>query len=90
MSQDAHSMDEQQIVPKVDQILDAAGNACVDLTPQIKKTISPMESGQVLEVLSDDPAAREGVPAWSRLTGHELVKIVQVDDRNTRFFIKRK
>ena len=49
-----------------------------------------MEQGQILEVTSDDPAAREGVPAWSRLTGHELVETVHVDDHNTRFFLKRK
>lgn len=73
-----------------DCVLDGSGSACTDLTPQIKHAIAPMSQGEVLEVLSDDPAAREGVPAWSRLTGHELVNVVNVDERNTRFFIKHK
>jgi TusA-related sulfurtransferase len=90
MSDNAHSNDTPKITPIADRILDGAGSACVDLTPRIKQAISPMEQGEILEVTSDDPAAREGVPAWSRLTGHELVKTVRVDDRNTRFFLKRK
>jgi TusA-related sulfurtransferase len=90
MSDTTRSTDTPKITPIADKILDGAGNACVDLTPRIKQAISPMEQGQILEVTSDDPAAREGVPAWSRLTGHELVETVHVDDRNTRFFVKRK
>jgi TusA-related sulfurtransferase len=81
---------EDRIPRTADIVLDGAGNACVDLTPRIKQTISPMQPGQILEVTSDDPAAREGVPAWSRLTGHELLEVVHVDDRSTRFFLKRK
>ena len=56
--------------PEADAVLEAPGTSCVNLTPQIRESIMPLASGQVLEVRSDDPAAREGVPAWSRLTGH--------------------
>ena len=47
-------------------VLDAPGQSCALLTPLIKQEIAKLESGDVLEVRSDDPAAREGVPAWSR------------------------
>lgn len=53
--------------------LDAPGLACVDLTPLIAKTMRDLESGEVLVVRTDDPAARVGVPAWCRLTGNRLV-----------------
>ena len=32
-----------------------------------------LQPGEVLEVRTDDPAARVGVPAWCRLTGNRLV-----------------
>lgn len=77
-------------VPAVDATLDAPGMACAILTPAIKTRIAGMESGQVLEVRSDDPAAREGVPAWSRLTGNPLIATAEEDATQTRFFIRRK
>jgi len=53
--------------------VDAPGLACIDLTPLIAKTMRDLEPGEVLEVHTDDPAARVGVPAWRRLTGNPLV-----------------
>ena len=47
-------------------------------------------SGQLLEVRTDDPAAREGVPAWSRLTGNTLEAIVADDAGRTRFYLRKK
>jgi TusA-related sulfurtransferase len=64
--------------------------ACASLTPLISERIAPLATGQVLEVRSDDPAAREGVPAWSRLTGHRLLAALEEDSHRTRFFLERK
>ena len=47
--------------------------ACIDLTPLIAKTMKDLQPGEVLEVRTDDPAARVGVPAWCRLTRNHLV-----------------
>jgi TusA-related sulfurtransferase len=76
--------------PAADATLDAPGMACANLTPAIKTRLTGMDSGQILEVRSDDPAAREGVPAWSRLTGNPLVATAVDDATQTRFFIRRK
>jgi tRNA 2-thiouridine synthesizing protein A len=54
--------------------LDAPGMACIDLTPLIAKTMRDLQPGEVLEVHTDDPAARVGVPAWCRLTRNRLVQ----------------
>jgi len=53
--------------------LDAPGLACVDLTPLIAATMRGLAPGDVLEVRTDDPAARLGVPAWCRLTRNPLL-----------------
>jgi tRNA 2-thiouridine synthesizing protein A len=53
--------------------LEAPGLACIDLTPLIAKAMRDLQPGEVLEVHTDDPAARVGVPAWCRLTGNSLM-----------------
>jgi TusA-related sulfurtransferase len=49
-----------------------------------------LESGRILEVRADDPTARLGVPAWSRLTGHTLVAAIEEDTERTRFFLRKR
>jgi len=77
-------------IPPADAVLDAPGSSCASLTPLIKARIRELVSGQVLEVRSDDPAAREGVPAWSRLTGNPLEAVVADDAERTRFYLRKK
>jgi tRNA 2-thiouridine synthesizing protein A len=71
--------------------LDAPGLACVDLTPLIAKTMKELEPGEVLAVHTDDPAARVGVPAWSRLTGNPLLHAHSIQGTTqTTFHIAKK
>jgi TusA-related sulfurtransferase len=77
-------------IPKPDSVLDAAGASCALLTPLTKAKISQLASGNVLEVRSDDPAAREGLASWSRLTGNELLAVVVEDANRTRFYLRKK
>ena len=72
------------------QVLKAPGLACISLTPLIKKTIRTLEPGDVLEVRTDDPAAREGIPAWCRLTKNSLLEVIEHDATNTTFHIETK
>jgi TusA-related sulfurtransferase len=76
--------------PPPDAVLDAPGANCANLTPLIRSRIRELTSGQVLEVRSDDPAAREGIPAWSRLTGNPLEAVVADDAERTRFYLRKK
>jgi len=73
-----------------DKELIAAGMACINLTPSIKQAISSMQGSEVLKVLNDDPAAREGVPAWCRLTGHLLIETKEISQTETLFYIQKK
>jgi TusA-related sulfurtransferase len=76
--------------PVADATLDAPGSSCADLTPLIRARIRELVSGQLLEVRTDDPAARAGVPAWSRLTGNPLEAVVADDAARTRFYLRKK
>jgi tRNA 2-thiouridine synthesizing protein A len=81
--------DTVERVTRPDMTVDAGGAGCADLTPLIRGRLRELQSGQVLEVVSADPAAHEGIPAWSRLTGNELLAAISDGDR-LRFFIRKK
>lgn len=76
-------------LPLPDSVLEALGEGCATLTPRIRARMRQLESGQILEVVSDDPSAREGVPAWTRLTGNPLLGEA-ADGSRLRFFIRKK
>ncbi len=67
--------------------LDALGEGCATLTPRIAAAMRAMESGQVLAVLADDPAAPDGIAAWSRMTGHQVVG-ASAESGGTCFFLR--
>lgn len=73
-----------------DKELAGSGLACVTLTPGIRQAMSAMQASEVLKVFSDDPAAREGVPAWCRLTGNKLIDMEELNSSDTLFYIQKK
>ena len=75
---------------KADKNLRATGLACINLTPAIKKELAGMQPKEVLEVYSDDPSSREGIPAWCRLTGHSLLATEEINLKETAFYIQKK
>lgn len=73
----------------VDVTLEALGQGCATLTPLIAGAMRGLAPGQVLAVLSDDPAASDGVAAWSRLTGHQVVDTTAAPG-GTRFLLRHR
>jgi TusA-related sulfurtransferase len=69
--------------------LDALGDGCSTLTPRIAAAMRELAPGDVLAVLCDDPAAPDGIAAWSRLTGHELIDAA-IDPAGARFLIRHR
>jgi tRNA 2-thiouridine synthesizing protein A len=83
-------MTDASSVPAADLSMDLVGQACATLTPIIASRMRQLESGQVLEVVSDDPTARSGLASWSRLTGNPIVAVVEDSPGRTRYFLRRK
>ena len=81
--------DELAAAVAADATVDLGQAGCGDLTPMIRGRLRELQSGQVLEVISEEPAAHEGIPAWCRLTGNELVATITESSRS-RFFIRKK
>jgi len=76
--------------PASDVRMDLVGEDCATLTPLIAARVRQLNSGDVIEVVSDDPTARTGLASWSRLTGNPLVAVVDDGPGRTRYFIRRK
>lgn len=77
-------------VPAADVRMDLVGQACATLTPIIASRMRQLHTGQVLEVISDDPTARSGLASWSRLTGNPMVAIVEDGPGRSRYYLRRK
>ena len=70
--------------------LESTGQTCATLTPLIHARIRQLESGDLLQVSADDPAARESIAAWCRLTGHSLVSVADGADGRATILIRKK
>ncbi len=70
--------------------MNLVGQACATLTPLIASRMRELASGQVLEIISDDPTARSGLASWSRLTGNPIVATVEDGRGRTRYYLRRK
>jgi tRNA 2-thiouridine synthesizing protein A len=75
-------------VIKEDQLLDCSGMSCPLPVVKTSKAIKAMEIGQVLKMVATDPGAPPDMEAWSRQTGHELLRSAQEDGKFI-FLIRR-
>ena len=50
-----------------DLVVDCLGRPCPVPVIELARALPSVQVGQVVEVLSDDPAARHDVPAWCRM-----------------------
>ena len=62
--------------------VDALGRHCPVPVIELAKHISEVELGQVVAVLSDDPASLVDVPVWCRMKGHAYVGAVPAEVGN--------
>jgi len=71
-----------------DQTLDTKGLNCPLPIVKVKKALSGMTAGQVLEVLATDPGAVKDFEAFSRKTGNKILEWNEADGVYT-FQIKK-
>ena len=89
---------EEDSLPKPDAVLEwlaadtgaAQGTTCALLTPAIRARLREIAPGQVLEVRVDDLSAREDISAWCRLSGHELVALIEEQPFTLRAYVRKK
>lgn len=59
---------------KPDFRYDAGPTGCGELIMNLFLTMKKMDKGQMIEVISYDPGAREDLPAWCRMQQHRLIE----------------
>jgi TusA-related sulfurtransferase len=80
-------MDVKNIKPDV--VLDSVGLACPMPILQTANKIKEMQSGQVIEVQSDDDGIEKDMPAWCNKTGNEYLGLSK-ENGEYRVFVKKK
>ena len=66
-------MSAEVVVPHAHASLDAGEKRCGEMILALKGAVDGLRPGEVLQLVCNDPAAREDLPAWCRLTGHRLL-----------------
>ena len=69
--------------------LDCVGLYCPVPIAQTREEIDRIETGQVLKVMADDPAAEEDFPRWAKRTGHEILAF-EKEGTVLTFYIKKR
>ncbi len=85
--------EEQSVEPDVEikahASLDCIGLFCPMPIARTREEIDKLESGQILEVEADDPAAEEDIKRWAKHTGHEILSY-RKEGNILHFMIKKK
>jgi len=72
-----------------DKELDARGLNCPLPILRAKKSLTDMQSGQVLKIVATDPGSVKDFQAFCKQTGNELLQHAEAQKEFT-FFMKRK
>ena len=72
-----------------DKTLDCKGLNCPMPIFKTKKALADMQSGQILEILGNDPATGNDLPAFASKAGHEYIG-ARDEDGFTRYYLKVK
>ncbi|TET06641.1 MAG: sulfurtransferase TusA family protein [Candidatus Thorarchaeota archaeon] len=70
--------------------LDCVGLFCPQPLFQTREAIDGINPGEILEMLSDDPAAEEDIKRFAKRTGNILLVFERLEDGVQRFLIKKK
>ena len=69
--------------------LDCVGLYCPEPLLQTRENIDQIEPGEILEVITDDPAAEEDLKRFAKRTGHEVVSFEKNNDQMRFLIMKR-
>ncbi len=60
-----------------DRQIDCTGLFCPMPIVKTREAMSQMRAGEVLEMLSDDPASDPDMRSWAQNTGHDLLAVTR-------------
>ena len=81
-------MAQEAKVVNPDRQIDCTGLFCPMPIVRTREAMAQMTAGQVLEMLSDDPASDPDMRSWAQNTGNELLEVTR-DGAVYRFVIRK-
>jgi TusA-related sulfurtransferase len=69
--------------------VDTRGTFCPVPIIRTSEALRNLESGSLVEVISDDPAIKHDMPAWCRSTGH-TIESESEEEGTYRYFVRKK
>ena len=73
---------------QIDRSLDCVGLFCPMPIVKTREAMTTMAVGQILEVVSDDPASDADMKSWAKRTGNELLAVTK-DGPSYRFLVRK-
>ena len=73
---------------QIDRTLDCLGLFCPMPIVKTREAMKAMASGQVLEMLADDPASDADMRSWAKRTGNEFLAVTK-DGAVYRFLVRK-
>ena len=75
-----------EIIP--DDTLDVRGECCPYPLIRTKKQVESLKSGEILEIIADDPVAPQNIDAWAKKSGNKLLAVEQ-DGNTYKVYVRR-
>ena len=91
LSPDSNRLDkveDNKAVEAVSKVVDCVGLFCPEPILRTRLAIDSVEVGRIIEVIADDPSAKSDIKAWAKHTGHEIIRVDEIDGE-LHFLIKR-
>ncbi|MFO7835501.1 MAG: sulfurtransferase TusA family protein [Candidatus Thorarchaeota archaeon] len=74
---------------KPSKTIDCVGLYCPQPLFQTREAMDELESGEILEVLADDPGAESDLNSFARRTGNQIVLTERLSEGVMRFLIEK-
>lgn len=71
------------------ECLDLQGKVCPLVLFYTKKKLETIPCGEKLEVITNDPTAKETISGWCKSHRHEILEIAQEDQRLKIIILKK-
>ena len=70
--------------------LDTRGLLCPLPVLKTRRRLRPLNSGEILSILADDPAAWVDFPHYCSESGNILIDVQELEDGSALFLVKKK
>lgn len=72
-----------------DKFLNTLGLLCPGPVSRLSEEVGVMNSGEVIHMIADDPAAELDVISWAKVTGQEIIELRKEEESILHFLVRK-